>query len=248
MGSLRYGCIGLTLSLALGCASEPLDAQNGGDGSGGTSSQPPPVYMGACSAALRQELGLVDARSEAAVQVLGSSGSELQVYVDASAGGFDSQDMSPWVYLSLATGARVDVGDMEALESADWDIAFKRFVLRNNSGDSGPGQGGALRIALPFDTVNLETLGDRELPTESWFDDDCNLTEDDSGAPVTTFSGWSEYDQAQHVLTPAPDVTYLVSGGSGELYKVAILDYYATPDGASGTVAGRYLLRVAPLE
>jgi hypothetical protein len=248
MGTLRYACVSLIMSLALGCASEPLDEPEGGNASGGTGSQTPPVYMGACSAALRQELGLVDARAEAEVTVLETNGSERTVYVDASAGGFGEQDMSPWVYVSLATGTRVEIGDMEALESADWDVAFKRFVLRNNSGDSGPGQGGALRIGLPFDTVNLETLGDRELPTEAWFDADCNLTQDDSGAPVTTFSGWSEYDQAAHVLTPAPDVTYLVSGGTGKLYKLAILDYYATPTGTTGTVAGRFLLRVSPLE
>ena len=49
------------------------------------------------------------------------------------------------------------------------------------------------------------------------------------------------------MLSPAP-VTYLVSGGTGRLYKVAIVSYYATPTGAAGTVAGRYLVRVAALE
>jgi hypothetical protein len=142
---------------------------------------------------------------------------------------------------------RVEVSDLGALESAAWDLAFERFVVRTNGGDSGPGQGGALRVALGFDDVDASTLGDRALPTEAWFDDDCNLTLDDSGAPVTTFSGWSEYDQATHVLSPAA-VTYLVSGGDGALYKVAIEDYYGTPNGTHGTVAGRYLLRTAPLQ
>jgi hypothetical protein len=251
MGILRSELVGFSLisGLALGCGSDPLDdsADNGGSGSGGTSGTPA-VYMGMCSAALRQTLGLVDTRSTADVQVLQSNGSDLTIYVDASVGGLDMQDSNPWVYVALAMGTRVELSDLEALESADWDIAFKRSVLRNNSGDSGPGQGGALRIALPWDSVSLATLGDRTLPSESWFDADCNLTMDASGAPVTSFSGWSEYNQATHVLTPAPDVTYLVKGGSGLLYKVAVLDYYSTPSGTTGTVAGRYLIRAAPLE
>jgi hypothetical protein len=42
--------------------------------------------------------------------------------------------------------------------------------------------------------------------------------------------------------------TYVVRGGDGALYKLAILDYYANPDGSHGTRAGRYRVRVAAFE
>jgi hypothetical protein len=63
---------------------------------------------------------------------------------------------------------------------------------------------------------------------------------------ITTFTGWSEYDEANHVLNAA-DVVYIAADADGTQYKVAILDYYGTATGKRGTVAGRYLVRVAPL-
>lgn len=64
---------------------------------------------------------------------------------------------------------------------------------------------------------------------------------------ITTFSGWSEYDEANHVLSAAPDVVFVTAAADGSLYKVALLDYYSTSTGAHGSVAGRYKVRVAPL-
>lgn len=253
-------CLALAaLCCALGCESEPVTSDEGDAGSGDTAnggsastagsanggSEAEPVIPSACSGALRQALGLVDEVSSATVATI-SSGAELVLFVDASAGGLGGQDDFPWVYISLATGAAAALSDLEALKSNAWDLAFKRFVIRTNSGDSGPGQGGALRVGLPWDSVDSSTQGDRMLSTESWFDQDCNLTTDDQGDLVTTFTGWSEYDQATHVLAPA-DVVYLTQGGDGTRYKVAILDYYANPDGSSGRTAGRYKLRVAAL-
>lgn len=254
-------CLALAaLCCGLGCESEPVASDEANAGSGGTanggsantagspnggSGAEPAVIPSSCSGALRQALGLVDEVSSATVVTI-SSGAELVLFVDASAGGLGGQDDFPWVYISLATGEAVALSDLEALESNAWDLAFKRFVVRTNSGDSGPGQGGALRVGLPWDSIDGNTQGDRMLSTESWFDQDCNLTTDDQGELVTTFTGWSEYDQATHVLAPA-DVVYLVQGAGGARYKLAILDYYANPDGSSGRTAGRYKLRVAAL-
>jgi hypothetical protein len=227
---------------ALGCESVPVTDEQSAAGSGGSSSN---VTPSACRGALRQALGLVDQVSSATVATI-ADGAERVLFIDASAGGLGDQDAFPWVYIALATGQAVALSDLEALESTAWDLAFKRFVIRTNSGDSGPGQGGALRVGLPWDSVDESTQGTRVLPSESWFDADCNLTTDDQGELLTTFSGWSEYDQATHVLSPA-DVVYLTQGADGTRYKVAILDYYANPDGSSGRTAGRYKVRVAAL-
>jgi hypothetical protein len=226
------------------------DANAAGTGSGGSSTTGGGgnnVVPSACSSALRQSLGLVDQVSTGAVSIITDTGAERTLYIDASAGGINGQDKNPWVYVSLASGQAVALTDLDALSSKAWDLAFKRFIVRTNSGDSGPGQGGAIRIALAWDKVDASTLGMQTLPKENWFDADCNLNVDVNMELITTFTGWSEYDEANHILTAAPNVVYITAAADGSLYKVAILDYYSTPTGAHGTTAGHYKVQVAPL-
>jgi heme-binding HmuY-like protein len=242
--------LGLLLGL-VGCSSKPVDGEEDGSpggrgaGSAGAASVDPNPSM--CSAALRQQLSLVDEVSTAAITTLSGDASDRTLYIDASVGGLDGQDTHPWIYIALSSGAAVAVTDLQALRSNDWDLALKRSVVRTNGGDSGPGHGGAIRIALPWDEVDRATLGQKTLPTEHWFDSDCMLELDASMNLVTTFSGWSEYDETDHVLSAAPNVVFITAAADGTLYKVAILDYYSTPAGAHGTVSGRYKVRVAPL-
>jgi hypothetical protein len=234
------------LGALLGCSSAPVDdaqAAAGGAGSGapsGAMSRP-------CSATLKQVLSLVDGVSTANVAILSESSGERTLFVDAVAGGLDAKDKYPWVYVSLSTGQAVGLTDPQALTSTAWDLAFKRNLIRTNSGDSGPGHGGAIRIALAWDRVDRSTLGDKTLPIENWFDANCMLELGDTGEIITTFNSWDEYDEATHVLTPA-DAVYITAAADGTLYKLAILDYYSTPTGGHGSTAARFKLRVAPLE
>lgn len=236
---MRAKALVFTSLLGLACSSQPVSHENDSNAGGAAATN------NSCSGALRQELQLVDEVSSRAVSILESNGEELVLYVDATAGGPNGTE--PWVYVSLATGEAVPLTDLEALGSTAWDLALRRSVIRTNSGDSGPGQGGALRVSLPWASVDAETLGSRAPPSEAWFTDECELTVDSStGDVITTFSGWSEYDVSTHLLTPA-DAVYLTRGGDGALYKVAVLDYYSNPDGTHGKVSGRYQLRSAPL-
>ena len=243
----------VALLAGVNCSSQPVgsdDRSVGGSGGGASaaagSSNVVPTPS-ACSAALRQSLSLVDEVSTASVAILSESGSERTLYVDASVGGLNNQETRPWIYIAFATGQAVAVTDLEALSSKAWDLAFKRSVVRTNGGDSGPGQGGAIRIALPWGDVDSSTLGGKLLPKESWFDENCEVVRDAAQELVTTFSGWSEYDEANHVVSAAPDVVFVTAAADGSLYKVALLDYYSTPTGTHGTVSGRYKVRVAPL-
>jgi hypothetical protein len=192
---------------------------------------------------------LVDRASTAPVAVLSRTGNELALYVDATTGGVSHQSTEPWVYLSLARGERVNLTDFEALESRAWDLALKRAVLRSNSGDGGPGLGGAIGTERDWD--GLDAAGARSLGIESerWFDTECNLLTDAAGSVTTTFTGWNVYDEVNHLLWPTPGLIYAVRGGDGKLYKLEILDYYSNPDGSTGARdGGNYKLRVAALE
>mgnify|MGYP000132332532 CR=1 FL=1 len=60
--------------------------------------------------------------------------------LDATAGGVSADADDPanrWTYFSFETG-EVELSDEEALTSEAWDLGFKRFNIKSNSGPSGP--------------------------------------------------------------------------------------------------------------
>jgi hypothetical protein len=182
------------------------------------------------------------------VKVIATVGTTRKLYVDASAGGAMAAAQNPWIYLDLKTGAKVAVTDPGSFTSKDWDLALKRPLLRTNGGDGGPGAGGAVLLdGKLFDAVTAADAASATIAAEVWFDAACNLNKDPTGAIATTFSGWYDYDQATNKLAPHPG-TFIVRGGDGALYKLAIRAYYANPDGTTGMAGGRYEIEVGPLQ
>jgi hypothetical protein len=221
----------------LGCGGSPGSHAASND-SGAT------AQGGACSAAIAQALMPVDMTSMGAVSILSDSAGVRTVFIDAHAGGAPNSAGFPYVYVNLATASRVDLTDVSARTSTAWDLAFKRYVIFTNDGDAGPGQGGAKSVGSQFDAV---TAADAQgLATESFFDAQCTVKADQFGGLLTTFSDWYSYDQATNRLTPQA-VTYVVRGGTGSLYKLAIDTYYASANGTMGIASGYFLIRVAAL-
>ncbi|HNF99249.1 MAG TPA: hypothetical protein PK493_18265, partial [Pseudomonadota bacterium] len=66
--------------------------------------------------------------------------------VDATAGGSMSYSKNPFVYLDLIAGKKAELTDVQAAQSGAWDIAFKRWQIKINGGDSGPGGVGAALV------------------------------------------------------------------------------------------------------
>jgi hypothetical protein len=98
---------------------------------------------------------------------------------------------------------------------------------------------------MTYDDVGAETLD-----IDDFIDEEtCETVAGDPniGGIATPFSSWYAYEEGTMIVTPLP-VVYVVRGADGgQLYKVELLDYYATPDGGRGPVSGRFLLRYAPL-
>lgn len=78
----------------------------------------------------------------------------------------DVSDYTKWYYFSFATGkfvgegsAKPEDGDDAAWKKrTDWDIAFHRNNVRTNSGISGNGQAGAMKLDTEdFDAVEMVT-------------------------------------------------------------------------------------------
>lgn len=212
-------------------ASSPMDAAEGGGG--------------ACSAVVKQLLTPVDMVSTRDVLILADSGGVKTVYVDGSAGGFMPTEAR--VYVKLATATRVDITDTQAATSMDWDLAFKRYVIFQNSGDAGPGMGGTLAVSKAFDQVTMADATGKTLLAEQFTDKDCNPITDMLGGVNTTMSTWYDYDMQTMAVTPKANVTYVIRSASGVLYKLAIQSYYATPDGGTSMSGAHYLLKVAAL-
>jgi hypothetical protein len=139
---------------------------------------------------------------------------------------------------------------LDAETSTGWDLAFKRFTIRTNSGDSGPGEGGAAPFEASFDRMTYDDVSRAALDGDYFIDEEtCETIAGDPsiGGIATPFSSWYAYEEGTMVVTPVPYV-YVVRSADGErLYKVELLDYYATPDGERGPVSARFLLRYAPL-
>jgi hypothetical protein len=243
------GAGGSSASSSSSSANSGSSSANSGSSSANSGSSSASGGSGSlCSAARDQALGPIDTASVGDVKVLSTSGSAQTLYIDASAGGFMEQKKNPWVYLSLKTGAKVAVSDVASFTSTEWDLAIKRPLLRTNSGDGGLGQGGAAFLdGKAFADVTAADAASAGLKPEVWFDAECNLNMDPTGAIVTTFDGWYDYDASTNGLTPHPG-TFIVRGGDGGLYKVGILNYYTNPDGTTGLASARYKIEIGPLQ
>jgi hypothetical protein len=110
-------------------------------------------------------------------------------------------DISPtesFVYLKFTDDGLklVEVNDEEAFESVDWDIAARRFVLRLNSGVSGPGWVRAGRTAPQTKFENVDEVPEAlELHAEEYITEDCSLVPDTTGlgSPATVLSSFWSY-------------------------------------------------------
>jgi hypothetical protein len=226
-----------------GCGSDAGNPDAAGGVGGGPPGASEPV---ACSAAREQLLGAVDSVSSGEVSVVATEGDVTTLYVAATAGGAAAVAMNPWTFISLEHSSRVAVTDVSSTSSAAWDLALKRPLVYTNSGDGGPGRGGAVLLDKAFEDVTAADASDLEFAVERFFDAECTPIVDVTGAVSTSFSNWYDYDAEAHTLSPHAG-TWLVHGATGKLFKLRIESYYGTPEGGMGTAGGAYLIDVAAL-
>jgi len=237
---MKHLFLGTLLVCLYGCGSdagEPSAGAAGGQGMGDSV---------ACSAARAQLLGAIDSVSSGDVSVISGDGATKTLYVGATAGGTAAAAMNPWTFVSLDRSARVDVTDVTSAGSSAWDLAFKRPLMYTNSGDGGPGKGGAVLIDKQFEDVTADDALVAEFETEKFFDADCNPIVDVTGAVATSFANWYDYDAEAHTLSPHAG-TWLVRGATGTLFKLRVENYYGTPEGGTGMAGGAYVIDVAAL-
>jgi len=134
----------------------------------------------------------------------------------------DASGREAFVYVSLESATDVTVA--EPATSSDWDLAFRRTLVRTNGGISGPGWGGAKDLGTAdFVAVDrADTVGfavdalvpppGPPVPEEQW-------------EPANeTLSAWFDYDPETRTVTPRATV-FVARDAEGRKHKLRILDW-----------------------
>ena len=177
-------------------------------------------------------------------------GDDFVTSVDASAGGYMNASSNPWIYIKFtAEGAeKVEIDDETALESMDWDLALKRFILRLNGGDSGPScVGSATLLESSYDSITEVPEG-LVFVEDDYYTSDCTLINDSSGLPnspqVALGAWWTYPGCVATSLYP-----HIIQLADGSVIKMVVEAYYGSgqdvcnESGSMGTDSAQFTLR-----
>jgi hypothetical protein len=161
-------------------------------------------------------------------------GTDYVTAIDATAGGFESATQNPWVYVKFTDdGAeRVNLNDEKALESLDWDLAARRFVLRLNGGTSGPSCVGAMPFLEKSYEEVTEVPDDAIYALDDFYTSDCTIINEASGlegSPQVALSKWWHYPIGPSGgCVATTGVPFLVQLADGHVIKLVVEQYYLT--------------------
>lgn len=145
--------------------------------------------------------------------------------IDASAGGFMYTDSYVYVKFTDKGLVKVDLTDEDSIGSMDWDMAFRRFVIRINSGNSGPSCVAAARMKAGTTYDDVATApADANFLADEYFSATCEVIPDGSGlgSPATVMSGFWTYKSCVQMT----DNVYVLRKADGQMVKVTVTDYY----------------------
>jgi hypothetical protein len=208
----------LTLALSLGACGDPVE--------------PPPAQAPRCEASPVRcaeqnidQLDLLTTVSKGEIREEGTTPGEFHTYVDARAGGSTPKESYTYARFTPQGLSRVEVDDQAALASTDWDIAFRRYNLRVNSGVSGPSCTAVARTpaGTTFDSVTAVDAA-WEFRTEDYFTDACEVVsgEFSLGSPETRLGSFWRYEAC---LAMTGDV-FVVRLADGKYVKLQVTHYY----------------------
>jgi hypothetical protein len=218
--------VGLVLFTA-GCGSSPqMDMP---DMTGASTPDLGPVPAGcahtvSCTDQSVQTLNLFRTISTAMI-TNSATGSEWSSLVDATGGGLTPTKAYVYARFTDQGLQRVDVSDEDAFASKDWDIAFRRFIIRLNSGVSGPSCVTGARTATGTTFDGVTTIPDNlAYRTEEYFTATCDYVPDGSGlmSPGTALQSFWEYPQCVKMTNNV----FVLQLADGRHVKLVVTGYY----------------------
>ncbi len=145
--------------------------------------------------------------------------------VDARGGGMTPTQSFVYARFTPTGLEKVAISDEEAFGSLDWDVAFRRFVIRVNSGVGGPScvEAGRATPGTEFAAVTSvpPTIS---YATEEYYTPRCMLVPDGSGigSPGTVLSTFWTYTSCVEMS----GYVYVVHLRDGRHVKLEVLSYY----------------------
>jgi hypothetical protein len=176
------------------------------------------------------QLGLFENPSPAGITEAQGPDGIFESAINATGGGLEATQSFVYARFTDAGLEKVELGDEDAFVSLDWHIAFRRYVIRLNSGISGPGEvtGARTRPNTEFEALMLPPDAS-EVPyrTEEYFTETCDYVNDGSGigSPGTALASFWKY---QGCVQMTGNVFVLALPGERHV-KFQVLSYYS-PD------------------
>lgn len=210
------------LPAVVACSSDD-DAAGSPDAGSGADAHVGPDAAGTCDpfAALPTQWRLIDMVATTAITAPATG----ELLIDATAGGTGAAADNPYIYVDLETGTKVDLTDVAAATSSNWDLAIKRASVRLNGGDSGPGG----RTAAIVEAATLAEVTAAPpagaFAADDWADEACAFLSTPAGEPAGVLGNWYDYNPGTHVVTPWPEV-YVIKRADGTTFKLRVITYY----------------------
>lgn len=158
-----------------------------------------------------------------------AAGSGWVSVVDATAGGSLSASKNAWIYAKFTENGleKVEIDDETALKDMSWHIAARRYIIRLNSGASGPSCVGAAKIRDEFDAVDAGDASELEYQLEDFYTESCELKEDNSGMPGSPDTQLSTFWEYVGSCVGTTGQVWVLQLDSGDLVKFTVDAYYA---------------------
>jgi hypothetical protein len=153
------------------------------------------------------------------------AGSVFTSNIDATGGGLTPTKSYVYAKFDQTGLLRVEVGDEDAFNSTDWDVAFRRFIIRLNSGISGPSCVTAARTANGTTFDGTPTVpANLDYRTEEYFTATCDYVPDGSGlmSPGTALQSFWEYPGCVSMS----GYVFVIQLADGRHVKLEVMSYY----------------------
>lgn len=217
---------GSTSGTTMGAGGGSGGAGGAGGGSSAVCTDPTDV---ACADAIILAMNLKNEPAPGLIQNE-ADGAGWRSIIDATAGGFGAADPHAFVYGSFTENGleKVNISDEQALDSMDWDISFRRYIVRINSADSGPSCVTAART-IPGSTTYEELAavpdGLKYFTDDYFTDDSCEMKPDGSGLPDSPATALSSYWSYPGCVAMTGNI-FVVELKDGRHLKLIVDAYY----------------------